>query len=145
MRFHIFNFHFSELQQLRNKYAIYILCLAFVTVSICTSHKNKVNGGPTWVNMPAVGLSTQRSHRSDPPNCFAIALHEPNHKRNEQCKAKTKISYLMTKITIKLIGAVKNGATPTKNPETPKSKIHFKDSKRQRLSKKSPKTIQLNA
>jgi hypothetical protein len=83
MRFDIFNFNFSELQQLSNKYAIYILCFAFVTVSLRTSHKNKAKDRPTGVNMPAINLSTQLSHRSNPPDCFAIASHEPNRERNE--------------------------------------------------------------
>jgi len=39
------------------------------------------------------------------------------------------ISYLMTKKTIKLIRAVKNGVVPIKNPETVKNKIHFKNSR----------------
>jgi len=76
MSFDIFNFNFSEFQQLRNKYAIYILCCAFVTISPCTWHKNKANNRPTQANMPTISLLVQQSCGSNPPYHFVIASCE---------------------------------------------------------------------
>jgi hypothetical protein len=42
----------------------------------------------------------------------------------------------MTKKTMKFTKAMKNGIVPTKNPEILKSKIHSKNSRKQRILKK---------
>ncbi len=104
MSFDIFNF--SEFQQLRNKYAIYILCCAFVTVSPCTWHKNKANNRPTRANMPTISLLVQQLCGSNPPYNFVIASCEPDREHGVSAMNSTR---------------QKQGVVPHDlNPHTPK-------------------------